>query len=95
MDEGAAVVRARPVPLRGEEVRNVGPCAEAPPKYVPGNKGQTSYPFESLQVGWAMDVQRPKDTVKSAVRRWRETHRAQRFLVWRLPDGWTRVKRTK
>jgi len=93
-------VRRRGVPpVIGESLVFAGLCEEGPPPYVNPAKGKCAYPFDQLEVGYAFDVKRERGTVKGAVKRWRESHKSQRFQVWKVPSGeragWIRVKRIK
>jgi hypothetical protein len=81
--------------LLAEDVRMVGVDASVAPVYVNPRRGTTKYPFERLEVGHSMEVRRKVGTMRSAVRQWLRHHKGQRFQVWRMGDGWTKVKRVR
>jgi hypothetical protein len=80
--------------LTSADVELVGFDAEVPPVLV-REKGTSRYPFALLEVNHSFLVKRGKSAVKSAVRAWMKFHKGQKFQVWVVADGRTKVKRIK
>ena len=73
--------RLSPTSMEGIQIG--GFDEQRPPRPAPPNKGTTKYPFEELQVGQVLYIERSHSAVREALRRFLATHQAMRFEVWR------------
>lgn len=89
---------------RGEQVTRagdvewvmLGACDVSPPPRAHPRKGATKYPFDELERGHLMRVERRSlSAVRDAVRRYVAIHPGEQFLTWRGAGAAVMVKRVK
>ncbi|MFZ3322736.1 MAG: hypothetical protein WA190_10215 [Usitatibacter sp.] len=85
----------RPSPASMEGIQFGGFAEQRPPRPAPSNKGTTKYPFDELQVGQALYVERSRSAVREALRRFLANNKAMKFEVWQGAGKRIVVKRIK